>query len=367
MTASGKGPLLVTGGAGFIGSCFTKLALKQGYEVVVLDLLTYAGHESTLADVRENAALSFIQGDISNGALVRDLILKHRPRALVHFAAETHVDRSIDDPSGFLRTNVMGTFTLMEAFRTLPGLSEDRRFILISTDEVFGALGPTGAFSETSPYAPNSPYSASKAGADLLARAYHETYRFPVIVTHCSNNYGPYQFPEKLIPLMILNASEAKDLPVYGDGLQVRDWIHVEDHSAGVLAALEKGEPGAKYFFGARAEKTNRQVLDALLAALERFRPAAENAALKKRGIPTYQGLIRSVKDRPGHDRRYAIDPSKTEKALGWTPRHSFEESVAETVRWYLDHLDWCALVQKNTYGRERLGLTGHAGSEARA
>jgi len=324
--------------------------------------------------------LEFIQGDIADSKLVRELIKTRRPKALIHFAAETHVDRSIDDPSRFLKTNVMGTYELMEACRlnlekpdrtsgheTSPssvppeqfrtGLPADFRFVLVSTDEVFGALGSKGLFSEKSPYAPNSPYSASKAGADLMARAYYETFGFPIITTHCSNNYGPYQFPEKLIPLMILNALEGKDLPVYGDGLQVRDWIHAEDHCEGIWEAWQKGKLGNHYLFGARTERTNLRVLETLLEVLEVLRPASKSEALRKRGFTTYKELIRFVQDRPGHDRRYAIDPSRAETELGWKPRLEFDSALTQTVHWYLDHLDWCAKVQQDNYGRERLGL----------
>ncbi len=357
MSGSGKSPILVTGGAGFIGSCFVRGALQSGRKVVVLDLLTYAGHESTLEEVRENPGLVFVRGDIGDGYLVRELLSQHQPSAVVHFAAETHVDRSIDDPSRFLKTNILGTYELMEACRRMPNMEEGFRFLLVSTDEVFGTLGPQGAFSETSPYAPNSPYSASKAGADLLARSYFETFSFPVITTHCSNNYGPYQFPEKLIPLIVLNALEAKDLPVYGDGLQVRDWIHVADHCEGIWAALQRGRPGAHYLFGANTERTNLGLLRELLGHLQNLRPAQSNEALRVRGLKAYGDLIRYVKDRPGHDRRYAIDSSLAILELGWTPRRPFGRALRETVGWYIDHQDWCRKVQQNNYGRERLGL----------
>ncbi len=349
--------ILITGGAGFIGSNFTRLALKQGHEAVVLDLLTYAGHEATLEDVKNSKGFTFIKGDVADREMVKGIFEKHKPGAVVHFAAETHVDRSIDDPAGFLRTNVMGTFELMEAARRQPGLPEGFRFILVSTDEVYGALGPTGAFTENSPYQPNSPYSASKAGADLLARAYHETFKFPVIITNCSNNYGPYQFPEKLIPLMLLNAMEGKDLPVYGDGGQIRDWLYVEDHCEAILQVLARGKLGLKYLVGGRSEKTNLQLLDALLESLEDLRPAAQNPAMKARGLARYGDLKKFVADRPGHDRRYAIDPSFTEKATGWKPRHSFKEALRATVEWYLAHREWCEKVQQNNYQRDRLGL----------
>ena len=354
--------ILITGGAGFIGSNFTRLALKQGHQAVVLDLLTYAGHESNLADVQKSPSFTFIKGDVADRELVREVFEKHKPAAVVHFAAESHVDRSIDDPACFLRTNVMGTFELMDAARRQGGLPEGFRFILVSTDEVYGALGPSGAFNEDSPYAPNSPYSASKAGADLLARAYYETFRFPVIITNCSNNYGPYQFPEKLIPLMLLNALEAKDLPVYGDGGQIRDWLYVEDHCEAILRVLEKGKPSLKYLIGGRSEMTNLSLLDELLTVLEELRPAAQNPAMKARGLSRYADLKKFVADRPGHDRRYAIDPSFTEKETGWRPKHSFKQGLKATVEWYLANRDWCEKVQTNNYDRGRLGLAKGAG-----
>ena len=281
----------------------------------------------------------------------------------MNFAAETHVDRSIDDPAAFVRTNVTGTFELLEAARLFlrenPDAAGGFRFLHVSTDEVYGTLGATGAFSETTPYAPNSPYAASKAGADHLARAYHETYRLPVLLTNCSNNYGPYQFPEKLIPLMILNAVEGKSLPIYGDGGNVRDWLYVEDHCEGILLALRKGEPGQKYNIGGGNERTNLQVVDALCAALEAERPAATNPALAARGLRPTPALKTFVPDRPGHDRRYAIDASKIRRELGWAPRHAFEDGLRETVRWYLANRAWCEAVQSGSYRRERLGLSG--------
>ncbi|MGH7739906.1 MAG: dTDP-glucose 4,6-dehydratase, partial [bacterium] len=338
-------------------SNFTRLALGQGHAVIVLDLLTYAGHESTLDDVKAHPLFTFVKGDVADREKVRGLLAEHRPNAIAHFAAETHVDRSIDDPAVFLRTNVMGSFELMEAARHEKRLPADFRFLLVSTDEVYGALGPTGAFQEDSPYAPNSPYSASKASADLLARAYHETFNFPVIITNCSNNYGPFQFPEKLIPLVLLNALEAKDLPIYGDGGQIRDWLYVEDHCEAILQVLQKGKAGRKYLIGGRAEKTNLQLLDVLLAILEELRPAALNPAMKAKGIARYQDLKKFVADRPGHDRRYAIDPSRTEAEIGWKPRYTFEAGLRTAVEWYLANRDWCERVQKNNYHRDRLGL----------
>jgi len=275
--------------------------------------------------------------------------------AVINFAAESHVDRSLMDGRPFLRTNVEGTMVLLDAART----HDVTRFLHVSTDEVYGSLGPTGAFSETTAYEPNSPYSASKAGADHLVRAYGVTYDMPVLITNCSNNYGPYQFPEKLLPLMILNATEGRELPIYGDGGNVRDWIYVEDHCEGVLAALERGRPGEKYNLGGRAELTNLEMVDALCAELERQLPAAENPALSRTGVKDYVDLKTFVADRPGHDRRYAIDPDKAERELGWAPAHDLEHGLADTVRWYLEHRDWCAAVESGTYQRERLGLAG--------
>jgi len=261
----------------------------------------------------------------------------------------------IDGPGAFVRTNVVGTYELLEASRAHAG--EGFRFLHVSTDEVYGTLGPDGLFTETTPYAPNSPYAASKAGADHLVRAWGETYRLPVLITNCSNNYGPYQFPEKLVPLMILNALEGKPLPIYGDGGNVRDWLYVEDHCEGILLVLEKGRPGGKYNIGGGNERTNLQVVDALCAALEAERPAAANAALAARGLRSYEELKTFVADRPGHDRRYAIDASLVRRELGWQPRHAFERGLRETVRWYLANRPWCEAVQGGKYRRERLGL----------
>jgi dTDP-glucose 4,6-dehydratase len=353
--------IVVTGGAGFIGANFVRHALAQtGARIVVLDKLTYAGNLESLSDVASSPRYAFVQGDIADRDCVRAVFRDERPGAIVNFAAETHVDRSIDDPGAFVRTNVAGTFELLEAARQHLLQHEDAgfRFLHVSTDEVFGTLGPTGAFSETTAYAPNSPYSASKAGADHLVRAYHETYKLPVLLTNCSNNYGPYQFPEKLIPLMILNAVEGKSLPIYGDGGNVRDWLYVEDHCEGILLTLLKAEPGVKYNIGGGNERTNLQVVDALCAALDAALPAASNPALAARGLSSYSGLKTFVADRPGHDRRYAIDASKIRADLGWSPRHAFESGLRETVRWYLANKPWCEAVQTGKYRRERLGLT---------
>ncbi|HVG08187.1 MAG TPA: dTDP-glucose 4,6-dehydratase [Thermoanaerobaculia bacterium] len=338
--------LLVTGGAGFIGCNFVRLALAETRaRIVILDKLTYAGSLENLADVLGDPRLTFVQGDIADRVEVRRVFAEHRPDAVVNFAAESHVDRSIEDASAFIETNIVGAFELLEAARR--HVTDDFRFLHVSTDEVYGSLGPTGAFSEITPYAPNSPYAASKASADHLVRAYHETYGLPAVITNCSNNYGPYQFPEKLIPLMILNALEGKNLPIYGDGGNVRDWIYVEDHCRGVLAALQKGRPGEKYNLGGRSERTNLQIVDALCEILEAERPAASS----------YKELKTFVADRPGHDRRYAIDDEKARTELGWEPRQSFESGLRATVRWYLQNRAWCEAVQSGKYDRERLGL----------
>jgi len=363
--------MIVTGGAGFIGSNFARLALREKHSVVVLDLLTYAGHEATLNDLKLDPDFEFVKGDVADAKVVQKLLASSRPDAIVHFAAETHVDRSIDDPSSFVRTNVLGTFVLLEAARQYwELLKEERnrfRFIHVSTDEVYGALGAKGLFHEEDAYSPNSPYAASKAGADHLARAYFKTFDLPVLITNCSNNYGPYQFPEKLIPLMTLNALEGKELPIYGDGGQIRDWLHVEDHCDAILTVLEKGNPGSKYLIGGRNERNNLQILETLLAAIEQIKPAAQNASLKTQGVSTYDQLKKFVKDRPGHDRRYAIDPSKIEKELGWKPSRTFEKGLFQTVEWYLTHLDWCAMVQSDDFNRERLGLTSQSNREVKS
>jgi dTDP-glucose 4,6-dehydratase len=356
---------LVTGGAGFIGCNFVRLALaERGARVVVLDKLTYAGHRASLRDVEHDPRFAFVHGDIADRATVDAVIREHRPTAIVNFAAESHVDRSIDGPRAFVETNTMGAFELLDASRRYLAEGGDAvrssfRFLHVSTDEVYGTLGPQGSFSETTAYAPNSPYAASKAAADHLVRAYHETYGLPAVITNCSNNYGPYQFPEKLIPLTLLNALEGRDLPIYGDGLNVRDWLYVEDHCAGILLALERGRPGEKYNIGGRNERTNLELVDRLCAVLDELLPARDNAALQKRGLASYADLKRFVPDRPGHDRRYAIDAEKIRAELGWQPRHDFASGLAATVRWYLEHRDWCAEVQSGRYGRERLGLPG--------
>ena len=354
---------LVTGGAGFIGCNFVRLALaKTDARVVVLDKLTYAGNLANLADVASDPRLLFVRGDIADREAVAELIRAHRPTAVLNFAAETHVDRSIDGPADFVRTNVVGTFELLEVARHhLAGADavarERFRLLHVSTDEVYGSLGPTGAFREDTRYQPSSPYSASKAGADHLVRAYHATYRVPALITNCSNNYGPYQFPEKLIPLMVLNALDGRRLPIYGDGRNVRDWLYVEDHCAGVLLALQRGAPGERYNLGGFGERTNVEIVAALCAELERIHPAAENPALARAGVAAYADLVQLVADRPGHDRRYAIDSTRAQCELGWRPAHDLAGGLAATVQWYLDHRDWCEAVSSGRYRRERLGL----------
>jgi dTDP-glucose 4,6-dehydratase len=363
---------VVTGGAGFIGSNFVRRALaSREARIVVVDKLTYAGNLESLADVADDPRFEFLRADIADRSAMEDLFRTHRPSAVLNFAAETHVDRSIDGPAAFIETNVVGTFELLDAARRhlagLPPAQAQRfRFLHVSTDEVYGSLGPTGAFVETTPYEPNSPYSASKAGADHLVRAYHETYGLPTLLTNCSNNYGPYQFPEKLIPLMILNALEGRRLPIYGDGGNVRDWLYVDDHCEGILLALERGQPGERYNLGGGAERTNLEIVDAICAQLEQMRPAARNPALVAAGAASYSALREFVPDRPGHDRRYAIDAGKIQAELGWRPQRSFAKGLAETVAWYLEHRDWCEEVQAGRYARERLGLGERADGRAR-
>jgi dTDP-glucose 4,6-dehydratase len=356
--------VIVAGGAGFIGSNFVRLLLaRTDARVVVLDRLTYAGNRASLADVQSDPRFAFVHGDIADRAAVAALLATHRPDAVVNLAAETHVDRSIDGPRAFIETNLVGTFELLDAVRQhLERLEPARRarfrFLHVSTDEVYGSLGPTGRFGEGSPYAPNSPYAASKAGADHLVRAYHETYRLPALVTNCSNNYGPYQYPEKLIPLMTLNAIEGRPLPLYGDGGNVRDWLHVEDHCAALLLVLRHGVPGGRYNVGAGDERTNLEIVDGICEALEAILPAAANAALVGQGIARYADLRTFVPDRPGHDRRYAIDATRLTTELDWRPRYRFQEGLRATVAWYMEHRPWCDTVLAGKYGRERLGRT---------
>ena len=350
--------LLITGGCGFIGSNLVRLALASGYDVVNLDALTYAGNPASLSDAAENARYTFVRGDIRDADLLRETLQQHAPDAVLHLAAESHVDRSIDAPEDFILTNVVGTFRLLEAARryhhALPnGRKDSFRFLHISTDEVFGSLGPEGAFDEDTPYDPRSPYSASKASSDHLVRAYFHTYGLPTLVTNCSNNYGPRQFPEKLIPHMILNALAGKPLPVYGDGANIRDWLHVDDHCRALLAVLEKGAPGETYAIGGRSERTNIVIVETLCAILDRARPRADGAP--------YREQIAFVADRPGHDRRYAIDAGKIERELGWKPQETFEKGLEKTVEWYLDNEEWTASILSGAYRLERLGLEEEA------
>ncbi len=344
---------LVTGGAGFIGGNFVlKQIRERRARIVNLDALTYAGNLDTLAPVMDDPDHIFVHGSIGDRDLVRRLLAEHRPQAIVNFAAESHVDRSIDAPGDFIHTNVVGTFELLEAarhhWRRLPESERERfRFLHVSTDEVYGSLGETGKFTEETPYRPNSPYSASKAGSDHLVRAYHHTYGLPTLTTNCSNNYGPYQFPEKLIPLMILNALEGKPLPVYGQGLNVRDWLYVEDHCRAIERVLEAGRPGEVYNVGGDNEKRNIEVVRTICRILDRLHP---------QGRP-HERLITFVADRPGHDLRYAIDAGKIQRELGWRPEETFESGIEKTVRWYLENLDWCRRVTDGSYRRERLGV----------
>ncbi len=357
--------MVITGGAGFIGSNFVRLALaRTDARIVVVDKLTYAGNLRSLDDISGDPRFVFVQADIANRSAVGQVYREYQPTSVVNFAAETHVDRSIDDPRAFIETNVVGTFELLEHARAqhakMDAAAAARfRFLHVSTDEVYGSLGPSGRFSETTPYAPNSPYAASKAAADHIVRVYHETYGLPALITNCSNNYGPYQFPEKLMPLMILNAVEGKPLPIYGDGGNVRDWLYVEDHCDGILLVLRRGQVGGKYNIGAENERSNVQVVDRICAVLEELLPAAQNTALGAKGIARYADLKTFVEDRPGHDRRYAIDAGLIRRDLGWRPRHDFESGIRATVRWYLDNRAWCDAVQAGRDARRRLGLFG--------
>ena len=345
---------LVTGGAGFIGGNFVLDAVGRGIKVVNLDALTYAGNRDTLASLDGDPNHVFVHGDIGDRALVARLLAEHRPDAVVNFAAESHVDRSIDGPAAFIQTNVVGTLALLEAVRdhwkSLEGEARQAfRFLHVSTDEVYGSLGETGKFTEDTPYAPNSPYSASKAASDHLVRAFHHTYGLPTLTTNCSNNYGPYHFPEKLIPLVIAKALAGEPLPVYGDGRQVRDWLFVSDHCAAIRTVLAKGRVGETYNVGGNAEMQNIEVVHAICALLDRRRPRED-------GLPR-ASQVTHVADRPGHDRRYAIDASKLRDELGWEPAYTFERGIAETVDWYLAHQDWVQRVLDGSYRLERIGV----------
>lgn len=347
--------ILVTGGAGFIGSNFIRIALNGGDDIHIinLDKLTYAGNLDSLKDIENNTRYSFIKGDICDSRFVEKLFTQYQPEAIVHFAAESHVDRSIDDPRAFIETNINGTFTLLEVarkyYRALDEVRKGKfRFLHVSTDEVYGSLGATEYFTEETPYAPSSPYSASKAASDHLVQAYYHTYGLPILMTNCSNNYGPFQFPEKLIPLMILNALEGKKLPVYGTGNNIRDWLYVDDHCQAILAVLTKGIPGEKYNIGGHNEKTNMNIVDTLCHILDVKRPRLDGKF--------YREQIVFVKDRPGHDMRYAIDAAKIARELGWKPSETFETGIVKTVEWYLENSEWCQRVTDGSYALERLG-----------
>ena len=354
--------ILVTGGAGFIGSALIRhLILDTGHSVLNLDKLTYAGNLESLASVDDNPRYQFLQADIADRERVSEALLDFQPDAIMHLAAESHVDRSIDGPAEFVQTNIVGTYQLLEAARaywqTLP--TERRaafRFHHISTDEVYGDLhGVDDLFTETTPYAPSSPYSASKASSDHLVRAWQRTYGLPVLITNCSNNYGPFHFPEKLIPLVILNALDGKPLPVYGDGLQIRDWLFVEDHARALFKVVSEGRVGETYNIGGHNEQKNIEVVRGICALLEELAPN------KPAGLARYEDLITFVKDRPGHDLRYAIDAGKIERELGWVPQETFQTGLRKTVRWYLNNLEWCRRVQDGSYQRERLGALENA------
>ena len=349
--------LLVTGGAGFIGSALIRHLIRDtAHQVLNLDKLTYAGNLESLAEIDGDPRYRFLRADIGDRAAVEAALAGFQPDAILHLAAESHVDRSIDGPAAFIQTNIVGTYHLLEAARAYwLALPEARRatfrFHHVSTDEVYGDLhGSDALFTEATPYAPSSPYSASKAASDHLVRAWQRTYGLPVLVTNCSNNYGPYHFPEKLIPLVILNALEGKPLPVYGDGAQVRDWLFVEDHARALVEVVSRGRVGETYNIGGHNEQTNLAVVQAICALLE------ERAPRKPAGVARYADLITFVADRPGHDLRYAIDAGKLQRELGWVPRETFESGLRKTVDWYLEHLDWCRRVQDGRYRRERLG-----------
>jgi dTDP-glucose 4,6-dehydratase len=352
-----KRTVLVTGGCGFIGTNLVRsLVGSGGYHVVNLDALTYAANPLSLVDLADHPDYEFVKGDINDRQLVASLLEKYQPVGVLHLAAETHVDRSIVNAEDFVQTNVVGTYSMLEeARRYWDGLSGDSkrifRFLHVSTDEVFGALGEEGYFSEETPYAPNSPYSASKAASDHFVRAYHHTYGLPTLITHCSNNYGPYQFPEKMVPLMILNALSGRSLPVYGVGTNVRDWIYVEDHCKAIRRVFERGEPGETYVVGARNERRNIELVKQICDVLDEMVPPAEFPSLRARGLKSYSELIHFVEDRPGHDHRYALDPAKITRQLGWQAEVGFEAGLRRTVEWYLSHPEWVDQASSGSYG----------------
>jgi len=347
--------ILVTGGCGFIGSNFVHQQINNTDNTIFnFDKLTYAGNPDNLASIEQNPRYSFVQGDICDTALVSETISQFQPDAIVHFAAESHVDRSIDGPMDFVNTNIIGTATLLNAtreyleVRSQKSDSDEFRFLHVSTDEVYGSLGDEGFFTESTAYDPSSPYSASKAGSDHLVRAWHRTYGFPALITNCSNNYGPYQFPEKLIPLMIANCVDEKPLPVYGEGLNVRDWLFVEDHCDAIYEVLQHGKIGDTYNIGGHNEIRNIDIVNTICSILDELKPRSNKKS--------YSELITYVTDRPGHDFRYAIDASKIKNDLGWTPKETFETGIRKTIQWYLDHEDWWRKIQDGTYNQERLG-----------
>jgi len=352
-----KPTVLVTGGCGFIGTNFVRLLVKSGqYRVVNLDALTYAANALSLSDLDGHPDYVFVKGSITDRELVASLFTKYQPSGVFHLAAESHVDRSIVNAEDFVMTNVVGTFTLLEAARAYwKGLSGERkqsfRFLHVSTDEVFGSLGESGYFSEETPYAPNSPYSASKASSDHFVRAFHHTYGLPTIITNCSNNYGPYQFPEKMIPLMIMNALSGKPLPVYGDGMNVRDWLYVEDHCQAIKVAFEKGTPGEVYTVGGNNEQKNINVVNEICTILDDVAPPVEIPQLREQGLKSYKELIRFVTDRPGHDRRYAIDSAKIKRELGWQAEMGFEAGLRQTIEWYLSNPKWVDQASGGSFG----------------
>ncbi len=347
--------ILITGGAGFIGSNLIHYCMENSdYRLINLDKLTYAGNLESLLSLSDNPRHVFIKGDICDSEFLNHLFDIYKPNAVMHLAAESHVDRSIDGPDEFIQTNVVGTFRLLENTKaywmTLPDKDKGNfRFLHISTDEVYGSLGKEGYFTEDSRYKPSSPYSASKASSDHLVRAYYNTYGLPTMITNCSNNYGPRQFPEKLIPLMILNALEGRDLPVYGDGQNIRDWLYVEDHCKALLRVLDAGQPGETYNIGGNQEKSNLDVVSTLCDILDKLSPKTDGGA--------YKDQIIFVKDRPGHDFRYAIDASKIKQTIGWTPSESFDTGLRKTIEWYIENREWCTHVQDGSYQRERLGI----------
>lgn len=345
--------LLITGGCGFIGSNFILKQLDEtSNHILNLDSLTYAGNRDNLTSVESNPKYEFVHGDITDPQLISRLFADFQPDSVVHFAAESHVDRSIDSPMAFVQTNVLGTATMLDAslkYCEDKNMKDKFRFLHVSTDEVYGSLGDTGLFQETTPYDPSSPYSASKAGSDHLVRAWHRTYGFPALITNCSNNYGPYQFPEKLIPLMIVNCLDNKPLPVYGKGLNVRDWLFVADHCDALYETLLKGRPGESYNIGGHNEKTNIFIVKTICDILDELHPKPDGTS--------YSDLISYVEDRPGHDLRYAIDASKIKNTIGWTPKETFETGILKTIEWYLKHEAWWRRIQEGTYTQERLGV----------